>query len=94
MTHEDVSLCAHQACTEGGESWRCQEDKRHGGGGTCDFDSCNQCMEKQGVQCLYGVRPIMVNFDRYPQQRKLSRSWRQYNRQASIELNGGQLNYN
>ena len=38
-----------QARFEGGEVWRCQEDKRLGDGGVCTYDCCVLCMHNQGV---------------------------------------------
>ena len=56
-------LFPYQARTEGGESWRCQEDKRLGRGGTCDYDCCIQCMANQGVDilsgCDYGMEMVL-----------------------------------
>ena len=38
-------------CGEGGskEGWRCQEDKRWGRGGECDFDVCSGCRQEYKV---------------------------------------------
>jgi len=46
--------------SEGGESWRCQEDKRQGGGGSCDYDCCTQCMANQGVSPAKEAVPFLA----------------------------------
>ena len=32
-----------------GEAWRCQEDKRRGRGGRCDYDVCSGCRQEYKV---------------------------------------------
>ena len=46
-----------QARFEGGEVWRCQEDKRLGDGGVCTYDCCASCMQNQGVGCWLVFAP-------------------------------------
>ena len=40
------------AYSAGTPVWRCDEDPRRGGSGTCEFDLCVSCMEKYGVREL------------------------------------------
>ena len=99
-THATIFTCPQmllfvcQVLLEGGESWRCGEDKRHqgGGGGICDYDCCVHCMDKQGVSIVsYETlsstkRHFKMLCERCLQQKRLFHFWRPYNRQA-VKIN-------